>query len=143
MFGIPPILLMGTCLRAFIGDNLFLRMSDSDVDKIRKELPEAMLFEPIPGKIMSGYVVLPKSVYMNEKVFGEWLKKSVQYASSLPAKLKRSRRCPHRSEFCGSQSIGLELFYSYSDSFFLLSYLRLFQFSIMLKTVFLGSFWIE
>ena len=65
------------------------RMSDSDLDKIRKELPEAMLFEPMPGKIMSGYVVLPKSVYMNEKVFGEWLKKSVQYASSLPAKLKK------------------------------------------------------
>jgi hypothetical protein len=33
---------------------------------------------------MKGYVVLPKPIYSDVKLFAEWLDKSITYASSLP-----------------------------------------------------------
>ena len=52
-----------------------------------------MPFIPMAGRIIMGYVVLPKAVYSNEKVFSEQLTKSLAYASSLPQKEKEKKGC--------------------------------------------------
>jgi hypothetical protein len=43
-------------------------------------------FEPMPGRAMKGYVVLPKSLYSDDKAFAEWLDKSISYVAGLPPK---------------------------------------------------------
>ena len=48
------------------------------------------LFEPMPGRAMAGYVVLPKPDYLDERIFSKWLDKSVKYASALPPKQKKT-----------------------------------------------------
>jgi hypothetical protein len=40
----------------------------------------------MPGRAMKGYVVLPKTVYSEDKLFAEWLDKSIKYASTIPPK---------------------------------------------------------
>jgi hypothetical protein len=54
-----------------------------------KGYKDVFAFEPMPGRAMKGYVVLPKSIYSNDKLFGEWLDKSIRYVSSLPPKKKK------------------------------------------------------
>ena len=44
----------------------------SDAERIVKNYPEALHFEPMPARKMKGYVVLPKSFYLNAKLFAEW-----------------------------------------------------------------------
>jgi len=68
------------------GDKLFLKLSDSDIANIMKDCKDVSAFEPMPGRTMKGYVVLPKPIYSDDKLFGEWLDKSINCASSLPPK---------------------------------------------------------
>ena len=70
---------------------MFLRLSDADIAKIKKNNDDVIAFEPVAGKAMKGYVVLPKSIYTNDNLFGEWLDKSVKYVSSLPPKQDKRR----------------------------------------------------
>jgi hypothetical protein len=48
--------------------------------------PEATKFEPMAGRVMKEYVVLPESIYNNATVFSKWLDRSYEYVLSLPIK---------------------------------------------------------
>ena len=86
MFGYPAYFVNGNMFAGIHGDKLFLRLSDSDISNITMECKDVTSFEPMPGRIMKGYIVLPKAVYSDDELFAEWLDKSINYASSLPPK---------------------------------------------------------
>ena len=89
MFGYPAYFINGNMFAGIHREKLFIRLSESDAKKIRKAYAEVTPFEPMPGRTMKEYIVLPKSVYTDDKAFVEWLYKSVKYASSLPPKQKK------------------------------------------------------
>jgi TfoX/Sxy family transcriptional regulator of competence genes len=89
MFGYPAYFINGNMFVGVHGDKLFLRLSDADIADIMKNCNDVTYFEPMPGRAMKGYVVLPKTVYSNSKLFHDWLDKSIKYVSSLPAKGKK------------------------------------------------------
>ena len=88
VFGYPAYFINGNMFTGIHGDKLFLRLSDADVERIMK-IKGVSAFEPVPGRSMKGYVVLPKSVYSSDSLFNEWLHKSINYVSSLPPKKKK------------------------------------------------------
>jgi len=89
MFGYPAYFFNGNMFVGVHGDKLFLRLSDSDAAEIMKGYKDVFAFEPMPGRAMKGYVVLPKSVYSDDELFGEWLDKSIRFVSLLPPKKKK------------------------------------------------------
>ncbi len=89
MFGYPAYFINGNMFVGVHGDKLFLRLSDADIANITKNHPDVNAFEPMPGRAMKGYVVLPKSFYTNDSLFEEWLGKSINYVSSLPPKKRK------------------------------------------------------
>ena len=86
MFGYPAFFVNGNMFVGIHGENLFLRLSDSDIENIKEDFKAVANFEPMPGRAMKGYVVLPKSLYSDDNAFTKWLDKSIDYASSLPQK---------------------------------------------------------
>jgi TfoX/Sxy family transcriptional regulator of competence genes len=86
MFGYPTYFVNGNMFVGVHGDKLFLRLSDADIAEISRSCDGVSAFEPMPGRAMKGYVVLPKTVYSDDKTFAEWLDKSIKYTSALPAK---------------------------------------------------------
>ncbi len=46
-------------------------------------------FEPIPGRVMREYVVVPKVLLNARAQLRPWVEKALAYASSLPAKQKK------------------------------------------------------
>lgn len=90
MFGYPTYFFNGNMLVGVYGDKLFLRLSDVDIASIMKNCSGITAFEPMPGKAMKDYVVLPKNVYSNDRVFEEYLDKSIKYVSSLMPKAKKN-----------------------------------------------------
>jgi len=58
-------------------ESLFLRLSEEDREEFL-ELKQASQFEPMPGRIMKEYVTVPPP--------------SLNYVSSLPPKVKKSRK---------------------------------------------------
>ncbi len=90
MFGYPAYFINGNMFVGVHGDKLFLRLSDPDLTDLTKNCKDVAAFEPMPGRPMKGYVVLPKSIYSDDKLFGELLEKSERYVSSLPAKKSKN-----------------------------------------------------
>lgn len=86
MFGYPAFFFNGNMFVGVHGDKLFLRLSDADAAEIKKDCSSVTAFEPMPGRAMKGYVVLPKSLYSDDKAFAEWLDKSISYVAGLPPK---------------------------------------------------------
>jgi len=79
----------------FIGvheDAIFLRLSLADKEKVLAKYSIIKPFEPMPGRIMKEYVVIPEHIYNNKKIFLELLRKSIDYVSSLSSKGKRKKK---------------------------------------------------
>jgi len=53
-------------------------------------LKGAKQFEPMPGRVMREYVVVPKVLLNAPEQLHAWVEKSLAYVSSLPAKPKKA-----------------------------------------------------
>lgn len=84
----------------FAGDNMFaglhqnmpfLRLSEEDQGRLLAEWDEASLFEPMEGRPMREYMVLPEALFGDPLLLGEWIERSFTYASSLPTGAKKGK----------------------------------------------------
>jgi TfoX/Sxy family transcriptional regulator of competence genes len=90
MFGYPCAFVNGQMLCGVFADRIMLRLSEQDRSEFLM-LPEARLFEPIPGRPMKEYVELPPQVMSSPEDFSSWLQRSLEYVRTLPPKEKKSR----------------------------------------------------
>ena len=89
-FGCPSYFTAGANL--FCGvfeNNLFLRLSEPDREEFLQAFPGAATFEPVKGKPMREYVVLPEEVLSAPEKLEPRLSRSFDYAVKLPEKKKK------------------------------------------------------
>jgi TfoX/Sxy family transcriptional regulator of competence genes len=85
LFGQPAAFVRGNlCLGVFGGD-VFARLSEADRARAQK-LRGVRPFEPMPGRPMSGYLVLPKDTWKSPKARRDWVERAVQHTLTLPPK---------------------------------------------------------
>ncbi len=87
MFGYPCSFVRGNMFMGVHQKDMFLRLSEKD----RKELlriDEARQFEPIAGRVMKEYVVVPPHIVEDNDAVQPWIQKSLEYARGLPPKKK-------------------------------------------------------
>ncbi|TMI28757.1 TfoX/Sxy family protein [Candidatus Bathyarchaeota archaeon] len=85
MFGNISAFVNGNMFAGLFGDDLFVRLSDES----RKELLEkkgASLLEPMKGKPMKEYVVLPNAWRNQHETIRIWVTRSLDWTSKLPPK---------------------------------------------------------
>ncbi len=85
MFGYPCAFVNGNMFAGLFQDEMFLRLNDEDRAAIRAQY-DTTLFEPIPGRPMRGYVLVPHYVLKSPRLLNEWMTKSAEYAKTLPGK---------------------------------------------------------
>jgi len=85
MFGQPAAFLNGNMFFGVLGEEVFVRLSEGDRSEALR-MPGFHSFEPMPGRPMREYVVLPRTVLANRAAARKWLARSVEYASHLPVK---------------------------------------------------------
>lgn len=90
MFGYPAAFIQDQMSFGTFGDALMMRLSEDDRAKFLK-LPDAKLFEPMPGRPMREYVQVPKQM-MESQELNKWLSKSLAYTASLPPKPKKAKK---------------------------------------------------
>jgi hypothetical protein len=91
MFGYPCYWTGGNMFFATHQDYLILRLSDEDRAAFL-DLPEARVFEPMPGRPMREYVVVPPELVVDRVTLQEWVTKGYGYTASLPPKEKKPRK---------------------------------------------------
>jgi len=90
VFGHPTAFVNGNMSFGVFGSDLFFRLSDAD-QKLAVQIPGTRPFEPMPGRPMRGYLVLPSPVLKKVPEARRWVERSVRHALSLPPKGTKAR----------------------------------------------------
>ena len=88
MFGYPVAFVNANMFTGLFQDEMFLRLSDKDRAAFRSEYG-TKLFEPLPGRPMREYALVPRYVLNSPRLLRSWLTKGMEYAKALPPKKKR------------------------------------------------------
>jgi len=91
MFGCPVYTVNSNMFAGAHQDSLFVRLPESDRQEFRAQYPDARPFEPMAGRVMKEYMLLPEDVYNNPEALHQWLRRGHVYALSLPPKQRKSR----------------------------------------------------
>jgi TfoX/Sxy family transcriptional regulator of competence genes len=85
MFGYPALFVRGNLTTGLFGSSWMIRLADADRAELLA-LPGAGSFEPIPGKPMKGYAVLPAAVIADDTELESWVGRAIKQVRGLPAK---------------------------------------------------------
>ena len=86
MFGYPACFVGGHMFTGLHQDRWVVRLGDADRAELARDGGTA--FEPMPGRPMKGYLVLPANLIEIESV-RPWLARALAHGRSLPAKQKK------------------------------------------------------
>ena len=87
MFGYPVAFTKTQMFASLFQDKMIVRLSDADREALGRD--GARPFEPMPGRPMREYVVVPEAVRESPSTLRSWLAKAQAYAGSLPPKKER------------------------------------------------------
>ena len=90
MFGYPCAFLGGHMFCGLFQDHFILRLPETERTKFLAE-KGAAIFEPMPGRPMKEYVLVPPQVLGNDSALAPWLRVSREYVSGLPPKAKKPK----------------------------------------------------
>lgn len=88
MFGNLSAFVNGNMFAGLFGEDLFVRVSPTDEAQIRKQGGKA--FEPMPGRAMKGYVVVPAGWRKKPEAARAWVSASLNWSRKLPPKKPKS-----------------------------------------------------
>jgi len=71
-------------------ESFIVRLSEADRASAG-ERHGARAFEPMPGRPMREYVVLPEAVLADRRKLATYMRRALDYAGSLPPKVKKAR----------------------------------------------------
>ena len=90
VFGYPAAFINGQMFAGLHQDNLILRLPDDDRKSFLQHTG-AKVFEPMPGRPMREYVVVPPPMLKSKAQLKTWFGKALAYAKSLPPKTSKPR----------------------------------------------------
>ena len=89
MFGYPAIFVGGNMCAGLFQDRMFARLSDADA----RALPGGMKpFEPMAGRPMKGYALIPDEILADEERLAATLAKAVAFTAAMPPKEKKAKK---------------------------------------------------
>lgn len=87
MFGYPCIFVGGNMCAGLHQSAMFARLSPADAAALSAARP----FEPMPGRPMAGYLLVPDEVLADEAALAALIGKAVDFTASLPAREKKAK----------------------------------------------------
>ena len=90
MFGHIAAFVNGNMFAGTFGKEIFVKLSDEESSLLMKE-KGAFHFEPMKGRPMKDYVVMPATLAGNKPTARRWVQKSFAWVSSMPSKKGKRR----------------------------------------------------
>lgn len=84
MFGFPAAFVNGNMFMGLHQENMILRLPEDSRAELLKM--NARIFEPMPGRPMREYIIVPPSLLHDRNKLSSWAQKALEYGSSLPPK---------------------------------------------------------
>jgi TfoX/Sxy family transcriptional regulator of competence genes len=90
MFGYPAAYVNGYLFAGLFENSMVVKLPAESRSELLK-LPGATCFEPVPGRTMGEFVVVPPSVVKSRARLKPWLESAYAYVKSFPPKVKKKR----------------------------------------------------
>ena len=90
MFGNLGAFVNGNMFAGLFGDGLFVRVASSDADALVEA--GGGPFEPMPGRAMTGYTMLPEAWRGDARQAGRWVETALTFGRSLPPKAPKPKK---------------------------------------------------
>ena len=87
MFGNLAAFVNGNMFAGLFGEDLFVRLPDDEAAPIKKQ--GGRPFEPMAGRAMTGYVVVPSSWQKKPEAVRAWIGRALTLTRAMPAKAKK------------------------------------------------------
>lgn len=92
MFGHEVYWVNGNMFAGVFQDSIFFRLSPEDRAEFLGKFGDAKQFEPMAGRPMKDYVVVPESVLVDKGLVNTWMERSYAFTKSLPEKKAKARK---------------------------------------------------
>lgn len=93
MFGYPCAFVGGNMFAGLHQEVFIVRLSEADRRRAAQQ-HGVRTFEPMAGRAMREYVVLPDAILSDPRALAGWLRRALDYAAKLPPKVKKKRAKP-------------------------------------------------
>ncbi len=84
MFGYPAAFVGGNMATGLFAEHWVVRLPDAEIAEAKAA--GAGSFEPMPGKPMKAFVVVPAADVADDAAIARWVERGLAHAASLPAK---------------------------------------------------------
>jgi len=91
MFGQPAAFVRGRICFGTFGPDFFVRLASNDCERALA-LPGARPFEPMAGRPMKGYIVLPPAILRDPAKTRKWIDSAAKFTLTLPPKTSKKDR---------------------------------------------------
>ncbi len=94
MFGYPAFFINGNMFSGLFQDSFFLRLSAEQKAALEKQYGNLSLLEPMPGRPMKDYTVLPEKLFRDARRLRAVITTAADWARTLPSKkpAKKSKK---------------------------------------------------
>jgi TfoX/Sxy family transcriptional regulator of competence genes len=90
MFGYPAAFVNGNMVTGLHQDAWMVRLAEPDRATLVAQ--GGRTFEPMPGRPMREYVVLPQAVLGERRALRGWIRRGLDYTAALPPKAAKKRK---------------------------------------------------
>lgn len=91
MFGYPAGFVNGNMFMGLFQEDMILRLDEIARNEVLK-MRGAKQFEPMPGRPMREYIVVPPAVLQNKAKLASWIARALAFGSSLKPKIKTTKK---------------------------------------------------
>ena len=84
MFGYPAAFVGGNMATGLFADSWVVRLPDAEIAEAKAAGADG--FEPMPGRPMKSFVVIPSVDVADDAAIASWVERGLAHAASMPAK---------------------------------------------------------
>ncbi|HVA23768.1 MAG TPA: TfoX/Sxy family protein [Chloroflexota bacterium] len=100
MFGYPAAFANGNMFAFLNAAKMVLRLPEAPLREFLA-LDGATPFEPMPGRAMKGYAVVPPGLLADKPALSSWLERSLEGAAAMPPKEKKPKAAKKKERLTG------------------------------------------
>ena len=89
MFGNLAAFVNGNLFAGLFGEDLFVRLPADESTAVKEQ--GGRDFEPMPGRAMKGYVIVPKTWRHKPDASTAWIKRALELTGKMPAKAAKAK----------------------------------------------------
>jgi hypothetical protein len=89
-FGYPCLYVGGNMVSGLHRATWFVRLGAEEA-AVLLGIDDARKFEPMPGRPMTGYVVMPPAIIADDAAVLDWVERSIAFGRTLPPKASKAK----------------------------------------------------